>query len=75
MTDEAVAVQQPSDLKEIAAVHVFAAALVTIFFRWQASQKSFWQAGDESLIANGVGALIDMLYWLLKPRILKWRNG
>lgn len=74
MTDE---VQQTTgkDVVQMVGVHAISAALVTIFFRWQASKQSFWQAGDEALIANGTAAVIDILYWLLAPRILKWRNG
>jgi hypothetical protein len=64
-----------ASVAEMTAIHAISASLVTIFFRVQASNDSYWQAGDESLIANGVGAVIDIIYWLVKPRILKWRNG
>lgn len=72
MTDEKPA---PNGIKEIAAIHVALALLISLFFRWRAHKDSYWQAGDESLVANAVAGLIDSAYWLIKPRLLKWRNG
>lgn len=73
MTDE----QQPPDgisMWELAGIHTLCATLMTIFFRWQGADNNFWHAGDESLVAQGFSAAVDMLYWFMKPRITKWRN-
>lgn len=75
MTDEPNKEQTGASVAEGLAIHAIAAGLITIFFRWQKSKNSYWEAGDESLLANGLGACFDVLYWLLKPRIMRWRNG
>lgn len=77
MNDEAKSVQPsevPTSASEMAGVHLVSAMIATLFFRWNGSKHSYWQAGDESLIANGIGAMIDIAYWLFKPRIMRWRH-
>ena len=65
---------QTSYAGEMVAVHTICAVIATIFFRWQGAHHDYWQAGDESLIANGIGATFDIAYWLFKPRIMAWRG-
>lgn len=71
--------EKPKDDKpgvgEMALIHAVSAMTATLFFRLQAKGDSYWAAGDESLIANGIGAVFDIVYWLIKPRLLKWRNA
>ena len=67
--------EETKDTMESGAVHLIAAMIATTFFRWQKTKGSFWEAGDEALIASGIGAVFDIGYWLFKPRILKWRRG
>lgn len=76
MSDEQKPQSTGGMLVEMTAVHLVGTMVVRIFFRWQASENNtFWEAGDESFLANGFNALLDIMYWLVKPRIMKWRNG
>ena len=78
MTDESPAQPQQSAFSmamEMAAVHAVGTAIIRWFFRSQGHDGIFWEAGDESLIANGLNGAFDILYWtFVHPAIVKFRK-
>jgi len=65
---------EPVPIGEMAAIHGVATMVACIFFKWNGANGDFWAAGEESIIANGIAATFDIVYWLCKPRILRWRG-
>ena len=75
MSDEKPSNMTFSQGAEIIALHLIVGTAMRFFFKWQGAKHSWWEAGDESALAQTVTAMVDIAYWLFKPRIMKWRGS
>lgn len=56
-------------------VQGFGGALGALWMMHRASNGDYYQAGQESIYGTIIAGVLYATYWLLKPRILKWRRG
>lgn len=73
MNDEQL--DKKSGAMEGLTVQGFGGAIGVAWMLYQKSKGRFYEAGFESAIGTLITGFLYGGYWLLKPRIMKWRKG